>query len=84
MKSKGKSKDKKKLRLHPGFRQFLFKTFTFIAMFIVFSFIIGSKIFTANFMSVWSIDIYPRIGYILLFSIAGFILLYRKRLTEFH
>lgn len=71
------------IKLEKGFKQFLWKTGGFVALFIVFSGIIGTKIFTNNFIEVWKIGIYARIGYILLFSIAGFILLYRKRLTEF-
>jgi exosortase len=82
-KSKLKPKEKKKFKLEPGFKQFLWKTLIFVAAFMVFSFIIGTKIFTNNFIDTWKIGIYARIGYILLFSIAGFILLYRKRLTEF-
>jgi exosortase/archaeosortase family protein len=82
-----KTKEKQKLKAEasygPGFRQFLWKTLLFIAVFMVFSFIIGTQIFLNNFMSNWKIDIYPRIGYILLFSLAGFILLYRKKLMEF-
>jgi len=70
------------MTMQKGFKQFLIKTGVFIAFFIIFSFIVGTKIFTNNFIEVWKIGIYARIGYILLFSIAGFILLYRKRLTE--
>ena len=83
MKIKEKIPVKPKFKLEPGFKQFLWKTGIFILVFIVFSLIIGSKIFTARFIDVWKISIYTRIGYILLFSILGFILLYRKRLTEF-
>ena len=71
------------VKLEKGFKQFLWKTGIFVAAFMLFSFIVGTKIFTNNFIDTWKIGIYARIGYILLFSIAGFILLYRKRLTEF-
>src|SRR4030043_2446879 len=83
MKMKAKPKLKHKFKLEPGFKQFLWKTALFIAAFMVFSFIIGTQIFKNDFIDTWKIGIYARIGYILLFSIAGFILLYRKRLTEF-
>lgn len=69
--------------MEKGFKNFLIRTGIFIVVFMAFSFLIGTKIFTANFLEVWKISIYTRIGYILLFSILGFILLYRKRLTEF-
>jgi exosortase/archaeosortase family protein len=69
--------------MEKGFKQFLWKTGVFILAFVIFSAIIGTKIFTNNFIETWKIGIYARVGYILLFSIAGFILLYRKRLTEF-
>ena len=72
-----------KIRMEKGFKNFLFRTAIFIVVFMAFSFLIGTKIFTNNFIEVWKISIYTRIGYILLFSILGFILLYRKRLTEF-
>jgi exosortase/archaeosortase family protein len=78
---KGKPREKKKLE--PGFKSFLWRTGIFLGAFMAYSFIIGKQIFLNNFMTLWRIDIYPRIGYILLFSIAGFILLYRKRLTAF-
>jgi exosortase/archaeosortase family protein len=70
-------------KLSPGFKQFLIKTLVFIGMFITFSFIVGQKIITSILLEGFKISIYGRIGYILLFSIAGFILIYRKRLTEF-
>lgn len=72
-----------KFKMEKGFKQFLWKTGIFVTVFIIFSLIIGSKIFTADFINLWKISIYTRIGYILLFSIAGFILLYRQRLTHF-
>lgn len=52
-------------------------------LFIIFSGIIGINLFANGLLDKWKLEIYGRIGYILLFSIAGFILIYRKRLTEF-
>ncbi len=65
------------------FKQFLIKTGIFVALFIAFSALIGTKLYANNLLEGWKIEIYGRIGYILLFSIAGFILLYRKRLMKF-
>ena len=70
-----------KIRMEKGFKQFLVRTVIFIVVFMAFSYLIGTRIFLDDFISVWKISIYTRIGYILLFSIFGFILLYRKRLT---
>jgi len=71
-----------KFNLEKGFKQFLVKTAVFIVLFIVFSFIIGQKIVSSSLLSDFGIAIYGRMGYILLFSIAGFILLYRERLLK--
>jgi hypothetical protein len=71
------------LKLKPGFKQFLWKTIIFVGLFIIFSGIVGVAVFSNGLLGKWKIDIYGRIGYILLFSIAGFILLYRKKITEF-
>lgn len=69
-------------KLEKGFRQFLWKTGIFVALFIAFSFLIGTKLYANNLLDGWKIGIYGRVGYIALFSIAGFILLYRKRLLK--
>lgn len=69
--------------MNKGFKQFLIKTGIFIGLFIVFSVIIGTKLYANNLLDGWKIGIYGRIGYILLFSIAGFILIYRQRLIKF-
>lgn len=68
--------------LNKGFKQFLIKTALFIALFILFSAIIGTKLYQYGLLDKWKIEIYGRIGYILLFSIAGFILLYREKLLN--
>ena len=67
----------------PGLKQFLWKTGIFVLLFIIFSGIIGINLFANGLLEKWKLEIYGRIGYILLFSIAGFILIYRKRLTDF-
>lgn len=69
-------------KLRPGFRQFLLKTAAFVGLFMAFIFLVGTKLYNYSILSDWKIGIYGRIGYILLFSIAGFILLYRERLMK--
>ncbi|MFH1310789.1 MAG: archaeosortase/exosortase family protein [Nanoarchaeota archaeon] len=69
-------------KLNPGFKQFLLKTVVFVGLFIAFTAIIGTKLYANNLLDGWKIEIYGRIGYILLFSIVGFILLYRDRLLR--
>jgi exosortase/archaeosortase family protein len=70
-------------KLSPGFKQFLLKTLVFVGLFIGFSYLIGTKLYIGDLMGGFGISIYGRVGYILLFSIAGFILIYRERLTKF-
>jgi exosortase/archaeosortase family protein len=69
--------------MEKGFKQFLIKTGIFVALFIAFSFLIGTKLYANNLLEGWKIGIYGRVGYILLFSIAGFILVYREKLVKF-
>jgi exosortase/archaeosortase family protein len=71
------------MKIEKGFRQFLWKTGIFVLLFIIFSGIIGINLFANGLLTKWKLEIYGIIGYILLFSIAVFILVYRKRLTEF-
>lgn len=71
-----------KIKLERGFKQFLWKTAIFIGMFMAFIFLIGTKLYKYNILYGFDIYIYGRVGYILLFSIAGFILLYRERLMK--
>lgn len=70
------------MKLEKGFRQFLLKTGLFVVLFIAFSLLIGTKLYANNLLTGWEIGIYGRVGYIILFSIAGFILLYRERLLK--
>ena len=72
-----------KLHLEKGFKRFLWNTLYFVILFIIFSGIVGVSVFSNGLLNTWKLEIYGRIGYIILFSMAGFILLYRKRLTEF-
>lgn len=69
--------------MNKGFKQFLWKTGIFAGLFIIFSVIIGSQLYQYGLLEKWKIEIYGRIGYILLFSIAGFVLFYRERLLKF-
>ena len=80
-KNKPSTPDKIK-KLNPGFKQFLVKTFIFIALFLAFAFLIGTQLYHYDILSGWKIEIWGRVGYILLFSIAGFILLYRDKLLK--
>ena len=70
------------IKLEKGFKQFLWKTLAFVILFIAFSLIVGTRLYKYNLLTSWGIGIYGRVGYILLFSIAGFILLYRKKLLD--
>jgi exosortase/archaeosortase family protein len=70
--------------MNKGFKQFLVKTGIFITLFILFSIVIGSQLYQHGILENWKIEIYGRIGYILLFSIVGFILLYREKLLKFN
>ncbi len=70
------------MKLNPGFRQFLVKTGVFVLLFLAFIFLIGTKLYKYGILEDWKIEIWGRVGYILLFSIAGFILLYRERLLK--
>ena len=65
------------MKFKPGFKQFLWKTLIFIGLFIAFSALIGTRLYANGLLDKWGFEIYGRVGYILLFSIAGFILLYR-------
>ena len=70
------------MNIEKGFKQFLAKTGIFIALFIGFSYVIGTRLYANDLLSGWGIGIYGRIGYIVLFSLAGFVLLYRERLMS--
>src|SRR4030043_378893 len=59
-----------------------FKTALFVILFMAFIFLVGTKLFQYNILSGWKIEIWGRVGYILLFSIAGLILLYREKLLK--
>ncbi len=52
----------------------------FIALFILVSFIIGQKIVSSALLYKFNIYIYGGMGYILLFSLIGFFLVYREKL----
>lgn len=71
-----------KIKLNPGFRLFLIKTAVFLGVFIIFSLIIGQKIVASKLLYKFGIHIYGGMGYVLLFSIVGFILVYRERLLK--
>ncbi len=70
------------MKIQPGFKQFLIKTSIFLGLFVLFSFIIGQRIVASNLLYGFKIFIYGGMGYILLFSIAGFVLLYKERLMK--
>ncbi|GBE20040.1 MAG TPA: hypothetical protein ENG87_02390 [Candidatus Pacearchaeota archaeon] len=68
--------------MEKGFRQLLIKTGIFVGLFVLFSLIIGQKIVASELLSGFKIFIYGGLGKILLFSILGFIILYRERLVK--
>jgi len=70
-------------KLNPGFKQFLWKTGIFLFLFLAISFTAG-KVIYKGLLNDFYVYIYGGMGYILLFSIAGFILLYRERLFKFN
>lgn len=70
------------MKLTKGFKQFLVKTGIFIGLFILISLIIGQKIVASSLLYGFKIFIYGGMGKIFLFSILGFILLYRTRILE--
>lgn len=63
-------------------KQFIIRSSIFVGLFIIISLIIGQKIVTSSLLYDFSIFIYGGMGKILLFSILGFILLYRDRLLK--
>ena len=60
----------------------MIKTGIFVGLFVLFSLIIGQKIVASELLSGFKIFIYGGLGKILLFSILGFIILYRERLVK--
>ncbi|MFC1682133.1 archaeosortase/exosortase family protein [Nanoarchaeota archaeon] len=68
--------------MNKGFKQLLIKTGIFLVLFIAISFIIGQKIVESSLLYGFNIFIYGGMGKILLFSIVGFILLYRQKLLN--
>ena len=66
-----------------GFKQFITKSVIFIFLFVFISVIIGQKIVSSSLLYGFKIFIYGGLGYIFLFSVLGFILLYRERLLKF-
>ena len=65
-----------------GFKQVLIKLGIFLGLFILISLIIGQKIVASSLLYGFKIFIYGGMGKILLFSVLGFVLLYRKKLFE--
>lgn len=70
------------LKFKPGFKQFLIKTGIFVILFIALSLIIGQRIVNSSLLYGFNIFIYGGMGYVLLFCIAGFVLVYRERLLK--
>ena len=71
------------MKLEKGFKQILIKSIIFIVLFMLFSFVIGTKLYANNLLEGWKLSIYGRVGYIILFSLMGFILIYREKLLGF-
>ncbi|MBR9705444.1 archaeosortase/exosortase family protein [Candidatus Pacearchaeota archaeon] len=72
----------KKFISNKGFSQLIIKTVIFLVLFVIISFVIGQRIVASSLLMDFYIYIYGGMGKILLFSIFGFILLYRKRLFK--
>jgi exosortase/archaeosortase family protein len=70
------------MALTKGFKQFLLKTGLFLVLFVAISFIIGQKIVASSLLYGFKIFIYGGMGKILLFTIFGFVLLYRDKLLK--
>lgn len=71
------------MKIQKGFKQFILKTILFVALFILISFVIGQKIVSSNLLYEFKLFIYGGMGYVLLFSITGFILMYKEKISEF-
>lgn len=65
-----------------GFREFLVKTGVFLGLFVLISFVIGQKIVASSLLMGFKLFIYGGMGKVLLFSVLGFVLLYRDRLRS--
>lgn len=65
-----------------SFKELLIKSLIFVSLFIIFSIIIGTKLYQYSLLDKWKIEIYGRIGYIILFSLLGFILMYKDKLMK--
>ncbi|KHO53798.1 MAG: hypothetical protein QT05_C0001G0020 [archaeon GW2011_AR13] len=76
------NKPKINIIMDKGFKQFITKSVIFIFLFVFISVIIGQKIVSSSLLYGFKIFIYGGWGYISLFSILGFILLYRERLLK--
>lgn len=72
----------KNKKFSPGFKQFLIKTTIFVAIFILISYFLGRKAYNSNLLYGFDLYIYGGMGYIFLFSVLGFILLYRDKLYK--
>jgi exosortase/archaeosortase family protein len=66
----------------PGFKNFIKQSVTFLALFIIYSYVVGQRTMSLGLLYKYYFALYGGLGYILLFSIVGFILLYRNKLIE--
>lgn len=65
-----------------GLKHVIVKSAIFIVLFIIYSIIIGTALYNYGLLEDWKIEIYGRLGYIILFSLLGFILVFRERLSQ--
>ncbi len=70
------------MNMSKSFKELLIKSLIFVSLFIIFSIIIGTKLYQYSLLDKWKIEIYGRIGYIILFSLLGFILMYKDKLMK--
>jgi exosortase/archaeosortase family protein len=70
------------MRFSRDFRQFLIRTGVFLGFFILISLIIGQGIVASDLLYGFNFYIYGGLGKVLLFSIFGFILFYRLKISK--
>lgn len=68
--------------MEKGFKQLILKTAVFMFAFIAISFVLGQRIVGSSLLYGFDIFIYGGMGKVLLFSILGFVILYREKLSK--
>ena len=68
------------MKLTKSLKEVIIKSLIFIGLFILFSIVIGTQLYQYGLLDKWKLEIYGRLGYIILFSLLGFILVYKEKL----